>query len=178
MFGEIHALPVVVPLAAAAFATGVVVLRRRDELTPPRVLVLLVLCVYLAGILANTIFPIYRDFPAADRPRSAGLALVPLSDYEIADALMNVVVFAPLGALIPVLLSGTSSLRGVLSIAAGLSLAIEVTQYLTARWLHGGHIADVNDLLFNVIGAAVGYGAYRGLSPFVVARSRRTARVG
>ncbi len=42
----------------------------------------------------------------------------------------------------------------------GISAAIEVTQFLTARFAHGGQIADVNDLASNIIGGALGYALY------------------
>ncbi|WP_448629443.1 VanZ family protein [Cellulomonas soli] len=40
--------------------------------------------------------------------------------------------------------------------AGALSLTIEITQWVTAHALGGGHIADMNDLIFNVLGGAVG----------------------
>lgn len=94
--------------------------------------------------------------PAA-APWHAHLALVPLVGYEVADALMNVAVFVPLGVLVPLLGARASWWRTVL-VAAGVSLGIEVTQLVTAHLLGGGHLADVNDLLFNVLGGALGHG--------------------
>lgn len=163
MFQELPALPVVLPLAAAAFVVLIWILRRRHLLSAPRAMVALALCAYLAGIVANTIFPIFLDKPTVDKPWGAGLALVPLSDYEAADALMNVVVFVPLGCLIPLVL-GSASLGRVVAVAAACSLTIEATQYVTIHLLDGGHIADINDLIFNVIGAALGFGLLRALS--------------
>ena len=40
-----------------------------------------------------------------------------------------------------------------------------MSQYLTALLLGGGHIADVNDLVFNVAGAAIGCGLLSMLTP-------------
>ena len=48
--------------------------------------------------------------------------------------------------------------------AAALSLTIEAAQLATARVLGGGHVADVNDLIFNVVGAALGLGLISRLS--------------
>jgi hypothetical protein len=44
--------------------------------------------------------------------------------------------------------------------AAAFSLAIEVVQYVTSHLLGGGHIADVDDLLFNVVGGVLGYALF------------------
>ena len=82
---------------------------------------------------------------------------MPLVGYEFSDAVTNILVFVPLGVLVSLLVSGTSWWR-VLVVAATLSLAIELAQLVTARLLGGGHIADVNDLIFNVVGAALGSG--------------------
>lgn len=163
MFGEIPASPVVVPLAVIAFVVAMATLHHRGMLTWPRVFVVFVLCAYLAGIVANTVFPIYRDMPQGDRDWTAGLSLVPLEDYEVADAVMNAFVFVPLGFLVPVVL-GRSSLGAVLAVGAAVSLVIELTQYVTGIFLHGGHIADVNDLLFNVVGTGVGFGVFQMVS--------------
>lgn len=87
------------------------------------------------------------------------IALIPFHDYEVGDALTNVLVFVPRGVLIPLLVARPSWLR-VLTVAAGVSLAIELMQLSAQAFFAGGHVADVNDLLFNVIGAAIGYGLF------------------
>ena len=43
-----------------------------------------------------------------------------------------------------------------------LGLTMEVLQLVNAVTEHGGHIADVNDLLANSLGAPLGYGLLRG----------------
>lgn len=163
MFHQVPVLPVVVPVAAATFAALLWSLQRRERLSTPRAAVALVLCVYLAGVVANTVFPIFVDKPSSDQPWSSHLALVPFVDYESADAVMNVLVFVPLGMLVPLFL-GRASWGRVLALGALLSLMIEVTQYTTAHLVGGGHVADVNDLLSNITGAALGYALFAALS--------------
>ncbi|GIG35656.1 VanZ family protein [Cellulomonas pakistanensis] len=160
MFDQVPVLPVVVPAAAAALAVLLTVLLRRGRLTAPRAAVAVALCVYGAGIVANTVFPIFLDKPAADVPWHAHLALAPLVGYEAADALKNVAVFVPLGVLTALLGARASGRRAVL-VAVSVSLGIEVSQLVAAHLLGGGHLADVNDLLFNVLGGALGYGLLR-----------------
>ena len=156
-------LPVVVPVAAAIFVTLLWHLRRHDRLSAPRAAVALALCVYAAGVVANTVFPIFLDKPARNAPWTASVNVVPIVGYEVADAVMNTVVFVPLGMLVPLLVARSSSWR-VLATAAAFSLTIEVSQLVTARFLGGGHVADVNDLIFNVAGAALGFGLLSALS--------------
>ena len=162
MFREVPVLPVVVPLAAVVLAALLWFLHRRERLTVPRATVAVALSVYVAGVVANTVFPIFLDKPVADVPWSGHLWLVPIVGYEVDDALMNIAVFAPLGVLIALMTARRSWWRAV-AVSAGLSLAIEVTQYLTGHLLGAGHLADVNDFLFNVVGGVLGYAVLTGL---------------
>lgn len=162
MFRQVPVLPVVVPLAALVVAVLLVLLARRGRLSAPRAAVALALGVYTAGIVANTVFPIFLDKPARDGGWMHHLALVPLAGYQVDDAMINVAVFVPLGMLVPLLTARPSWRRTVL-VAASISLGIEATQYVTAHALGGGHLADVNDLVFNVVGGAVGYGVLAAL---------------
>lgn len=156
-------LPVVVPLAAATFAVLLWFLHRAGRLTAPRASVALAICVYVAGVVANTVFPVFLDKPVSAAPWSAHLALVPFAGYEVADAVTNIVVFVPFGFLVPLLAPRASWWRCVAA-AAGFSLTIELLQLTNAHLLGGGHIADVDDFIFNVVGGALGFGLFAAVS--------------
>ncbi|RXR22683.1 VanZ family protein [Oerskovia turbata] len=162
MFHQVPVLPVVVPLAAAVFAGLMWSLIRSRRFSVPRAAVALALGVYVAGIVANTVFPVFLDKPVSSAPWASHLAVVPFADYEVADAVMNVLVFVPVGVLVPLLVPRASWRRAVAA-AAVLSLTIEATQLVTAHLLGGGHIADVNDLIFNITGGAVGFAVFSAL---------------
>jgi VanZ family protein len=159
-YREIPALPVVVALAAVAFATIVWALRRRAALNVPRIVVSAALCVYGAGMLANSALPIYLGKSGDGTPWWRNLNLVPLKNTELADMLENVAVFVPLGLLLALVFRGTS-VRRVLLLGFLTSLAMEAVQFVNAITVHGGHVADINDLAANTVGAAVGYGVLR-----------------
>lgn len=159
MFGKVPVLPVVLPLSGMLCVGLLWVLRSRRRLSLPRAAVAAVLAIYAGGVVANTVFPIYLDWPTSVGADPLPLALVPFRDYEVADAVSNVLVFLPLGLLVPLLLARPSWWR-VLLIVAATSLAIEALQFLAADLAGGGHIADVNDWLFNTIGGAVGFGVF------------------
>lgn len=163
MFREVPVLPVVIPLGAVILAVLVWRSSRAGRLTLPRAAVALALAVYAAGVVANTVFPVFLDKPVSSAPWSAHLALVPFVDYEVADAATNVLVFVPLGVLVPLILTRVSWWRVVVA-AAAFSLAIELTQLVTAHLLGGGHVADVDDLIFNVVGGVLGFALYTWLS--------------
>ena len=167
-FDQVPVLPVVIPLGIVLFVVLVVGLRARRLLSLPRIAVAAALSIYVAGIVANTIF---LDAPGSDEPWIPSVALVPFVDYEVEDALINVAVFVPLGVLIPLLVA-RPRWRSVLAIAAGASLAIEFLQLAAQRFFGGGHIADINDVIFNVTGAALGFVLF-----LLAVRTRRGAVV-
>ena len=67
----------------------------------------------------------------------------------------NIVLFAPLGFLLPCALRSFRRAWPTLLLAAGLSVLIETTQALLP-----GHSTDVDDVILNSAGAALGYLAF------------------
>lgn len=152
-FAEVPVLPVVIPFGIVVFAVLLAVLWARRSFSLPRAAVAAAVAVYAAGIVGNTIF---LDKPDSGVPWSPGLALIPFADYELDDALMNMLVFVPLGILIPLML-GRPTWPKVVGAAAITSLTVESLQLAAQAYFAGGHIADVNDFLSNVAGGALGY---------------------
>lgn len=158
-FGALPVLPIVAPLGLLLFLLLLGRLHARGRFSLPRAAVALALSIYAAGVVANTVFPIFLNAPDSGEPWQPAVALVPFADYEIDDALMNIGVFLPLGMLIPLLMARPTWARVVLT-AAGASLAIELAQFVADLFFAGGHISDVNDFLSNVAGGAIGYGLF------------------
>ena len=156
---EVPVLPVVVPLGVLVFAVLLWRLHRRAALTLPRVVVAAVVAVYVAGVVANSLFPVFIGKDGVE-PWWLTLNLVPLVNTSVGDMLENVAVFVPLGVLLP-LVARAASLPRVLLWGFLVSLAIEVLQLVNSVVSNGGHASDVNDLLANVLGAAVGFGVLR-----------------
>lgn len=59
VFRQIPVLPVVLPVVAATLVVLLWSLHRTGRLSIPRTGVALVICAYLGGVIANTVFPIY-----------------------------------------------------------------------------------------------------------------------
>lgn len=138
-------------------------LRRHDALAAPQVVVALVACAYGAGVVANTLLPIYLAVPGPEPSWRVFINLTPMANTEATDMLQNVVLFLPLGFLIP-LLTRVRSALWVLARGFLIILAMEALQFVGAAIWHSGHIADINDLVTATIGMAVGYGCFRGIS--------------
>ncbi|MFO0954883.1 MAG: VanZ family protein [Isosphaeraceae bacterium] len=64
----------------------------------------------------------------------------------------NIVAFLPFGVLLGRMLGPKASALRVTALAAGLSAAVELTQYLSGR-----RVADVDDVILNGLGALLGY---------------------
>jgi len=110
--------------------------------------------VLLVGlVLALTMIPIGAD-------RTSSLHLLPGSDVltEFADdgslwqIAGNLLLLAPLGALLPLRVACLHSVPRVAGAALVTSVAIEVTQFV----LHVGRVTSTDDVLLNTLGAAAG----------------------
>jgi hypothetical protein len=95
-----------------------------------------------AAILGATLFP--ASGTAYTRP--AGCLIC--GDRGLADALLNILLFAPLGSAVA--LVGAPLWRATL-VAAALSVGVEVAQLFVP-----GRDASLGDVLFNVVGASLG----------------------
>ncbi len=157
VFDPVPVLPVVIPVAAVVFLVLLWVLHRRGRLTVPRACVALALCVYVAGVVANTVFPIYLSAPARESQWKVYFGLI--NGYSVIDAVTNILVFVPVGMLVPLLLAKPSWWR-VLVASTAFSAVIEMSQFFGSNLGNGGHLADVNDLFFNVVGGVLGYGVF------------------
>ena len=105
--------------------------------------------VWLAALVFMTVRP--------GNGRGVRLNLIPIAvdgPGSALDAILNIFVFVPPGLLLATI---GWRLLTVLAAALATSLAIEVAQYVTDL----GRTADVNDLITNVSGAALGWAVAR-----------------
>lgn len=163
MPGSYHEVPpmaVILPLGVVAFGLLVALLYQRRAVTLLRIVVAVVLTVYVVGIVANTLLPIYLGKPDYGVPWHDYLNLRPLANTEPRDMAQNVVVFVPLGVLLPLVVR-TRSVVVVVLCGLALSFVMESIQFVNSVTGHGGHVADINDLAANTIGAPVGYALFR-----------------
>ena len=115
----------------------------------------------MAMVLAATLTPTQGSEP------TAGLLCFACGPRGAADALLNILLFVPLGLLFST--AGRSPAKRVLALAVA-SLAIEVAQTLIVS-----RHPNLGDVVFNTIGAAVGVLGAR-LAPRLVAPTAHSAR--
>ena len=115
--------------------------------SPHTVLLLLYLCV-LAGIYSVTGLPDIRycsfDF---------SFNVIPMLDLLSSPSqyLLNVLMFVPVGFLLPLLWDGYQDWKQVLGFCCFLTIFIEIAQVFTFR------TTDIDDLITNLLGAGIGY---------------------
>ena len=89
------------------------------------------------------------------------IPLVNILDYDIKrEAAINIIgnisMFIPTGIIVPILYKRLDRFWKVLLAGAGLSFAIEIIQLLFP-----GSVTDIDDLILNAAGVAIGYGIYK-----------------
>ena len=113
---------------------------------------LLILRHFLPGLLLNG--------------QSAGnsvnlVPLITLTPADLKTSLLNIVLLVPFGFGLPFLVKW--HVKKVVCIGALFSIAIECLQAITGAVAHMTfRIADINDVLFNTAGAAIGYMLFVG----------------
>lgn len=80
--------------------------------------------------------------------------LIPFYGCYLFGLVMNVLLFVPLGALAPMLWQSCSDFKETLISGLIFSLIVEISQLFNFR------TTDINDLMMNTLGTAVGYGLY------------------
>ena len=142
----IPAVVVVLPLALLAVCVAVWRMRRDARL----LLAALALIVYLAALVATTLFPLVIA------PELAGLRvyLVPFGALE-PSVFLNLLLTVPLGFLLPLALPRR---RAGTAIVAGLAIVvgIELVQFVTSLVWGSSRVADINDVIVNTAGLLIG----------------------
>jgi len=87
----------------------------------------------------------------------------------------NVLAFAPFGVFLPILWPRCRSLTGIVAAALAISVAIEAAQLGLSLLIRSPYrVADIDDVLLNVLGVALGYAVYRTI--VTVLPSRRSVQ--
>ena len=131
---------------------------------------LLLMYINLAVLIRFVFYPFFRvngrvqplviDPEKLFPPRINCIPFLYIIDYDIRrEAVINIIgnicLFIPTGILLPILYRRLDSFRKVLLAGAGLSLAIEIIQLLLPN-----SVTDIDDLILNTAGVAIGYGIY------------------
>ena len=114
-----------------------------------------IFCLYLSAVFVLVGIPNVTYF----RPE-VNLNLIPFRGMvqDLKNGVLNVILFIPLGFLLPILWQNFRRMGACVAFGLGLSLAIELMQMLTFR------ATDVNDLITNTAGTLLGFLMAKGLA--------------
>ncbi|MFF0108185.1 VanZ family protein [Streptomyces hirsutus] len=113
--------------------------------------------VHAAAVLSITVFPITVTWGqyADQTPWYHQINFIPLITSDVT-AVPNVIMFVPLGMLLPLISRVSGALRAT-AVSLLASLSIELAQLLSYVLFNNGRACDVNDLLANALGGLIGW---------------------
>ena len=99
------------------------------------------------------------------------MSLIPFANFseDVEGHLLNILLFVPLGLLVPMLSMSHSEVLPVTMMAIATSLVIEISQLLNSR------VTDIDDLIMNVAGALIGYSVFRSIARTRKRRSEKAS---
>lgn len=83
----------------------------------------------------------------------------------------NIVLFIPLGFLIPIINGNVNKLSKIMILIFSVSLSIELVQFFIS--LAAGvpsHVTDIDDIILNFIGGIIGYFVYLIINKFILSK--------
>lgn len=113
-------------------------------------IIYLFLCLIIAGI--GSIWDIGRYESII---RTEEINFIPFSSEGMMTYIFNIMMFMPLGFLLPFIWKNMRKLKTVILISLVYSFSIEICQLFNRR------NSDVDDLLMNVVGAIIGFFIYK-----------------
>lgn len=167
-------------LAAILFVPIGVVYVSRKRPSPLRAVAVMATAIYLAIVVGVTLGPLPVDggFEPGFTGESVEMNLVPFKtigryftegvspDLTTRQVGGNLLLLMPLGFLLPIVSRAIRSLGRVLSVALVVSVGIEILQVLVIITVgNAGRAIDVDDVILNAAGAAVGWLAWRLMAP-------------
>ncbi|THA62843.1 VanZ family protein [Streptomyces sp. A0958] len=116
---------------------------------------------YASAVISLTFFPLWI-YGGDYRNQAEWIGQIQPIPLLLADITMvpNVIMFMPLGFILPLLLPRLNRSRTVLACAL-ISLSIEAVQLLQYIVFANGRAVDVNDLIANTVGGLLGYAVLR-----------------
>ena len=122
-----------------------------------RLIFLFTFFIYFMGVLNYTVFPFDFVDRGIEYNKMNSINLTPLNIQNINEALLNILLTIPFGIMYPIF-SKKHSWKISLLYGALFGISIELIQ-LTILILSNLYfrVVDVNDVIFNTIGAVIGY---------------------
>ncbi|QOS82179.1 VanZ family protein [Paenibacillus sp. JNUCC31] len=115
--------------------------------------------IYILAVMHLVFFPIDVNLGiyANQTPWYKTIQFIPILTLDIPSFALNILLFLPLGFMLPLVKSSLDSVREAARIGLIFSFSIEVLQLIIRVTLGNGRSTDINDLIANTAGSIIGY---------------------
>ncbi|MFC4319901.1 VanZ family protein [Litchfieldia salsa] len=133
--------------------------KRESELKLGQVAMIVSFGVYLLCVLHLVFFPIDVNIGeyANQTPWYKTINFIPILTIDIQTFLLNIIMLIPFGMYLPVLFKVKESVKKAATLGFIFSISLEVVQLVIRITLGSGRSTDINDLIANSLGAAIGF---------------------
>lgn len=120
---------------------------------------IIVFAVYILAVMHLVFFPIDVNIGiyANQTPWYNTIQFIPILTLDIPSFALNILLFLPLGIILPLVKPSADSVREAARIGLIFSFSIEVLQLIIRVTLGNGRTTDINDLIANTAGSIIGY---------------------
>ncbi|MFJ5761092.1 VanZ family protein [Neobacillus sp. NPDC093182] len=162
MFFTIDSWYILLP-AYILFLLSLFIGTRKKNYRAGQYFLLITFAIYLLAVIHLVFFPIevWLGVNKSTQPLwqviLQEINFIPILTIDIPSFVLNVIMLIPFGVYLPLLNSKVVSAKKAAKYGFFLSLSIEVLQLTFEVTLGSGRTADINDLIANTLGAAVGF---------------------
>jgi len=131
-----------------------------------------VLCLYLFFVIKMTQFPIYTGEIFAEDLSGQfwkSINLIPFKGSFNFGSIQNIILTAPLGFVLPLILPKKTSLKQIalIGVCTGIMIeALQLAQLLVNTFTF--RVIDINDVFFNCVGVLLGFGCYKAMRAIIL----------
>jgi glycopeptide antibiotics resistance protein len=120
---------------------------------------MLAFAIYMLGVMHFVFFPIDVNIGiyANQTPWYQSIQWIPLLTADAPSFLLNIVLFMPLGFMLPLIKPWIHSKQTAALAGLAVSILIEITQLLLRVTLGNGRSTDLNDIIANTTGSVLGF---------------------
>ncbi len=133
--------------------------RQGRKLNVAQFVVLISFGIYLLCVIHLVFFPIGVNIGryANQTPWYQTINFIPILTIDVWTFILNIIMLIPFGMYIPFLNKKVASVKRAATLGLYLSLSFELVQLLIRGTLGSGRSTDINDLIANTAGAAIGF---------------------
>ncbi|MEC0244303.1 VanZ family protein [Paenibacillus chitinolyticus] len=135
---------------------------KKRKFTALQYILLISFCIYILAVIHLVFFPIDVNLGlyANQTPWYKTINFIPLLTLDIKTFVLNIFMLVPLGIYLPLMNPKYGTFTKAAKLALVVCLSIELLQLIIRITLGNGRSTDINDILANTLGGALGFLLY------------------